>query len=222
MNNANKIIESIPEKFLEQLDDFDKLTWVELEKIIGYKISKREFEQVKTNFREIHFDNEFKKITSLSESARSIMYVKNKPEREDLHLRKIKIAIKKRFYLGLYYQNEDGFEGFRLVEPYVVGKGYMVDGVVSKEHSSDVYLRCFVIRDSVKDKSVRFKRANSESESENLPYWRMMRVDRILNLTTINRKISYWREGYTGGSDKNIRRILEYIPHSAFIKQNPN
>ena len=204
----------------EFFDDIINSSWTEIEKFIGFKLSKREINHIKHHYTTQDLENHWKSLNQLSEAKG---YFKRSQTDGDLNaiIEKISRAIRNRHYCGVFYQHENGERGFRLTEPYLVGQGYVHQGNVSREHENDYYLRCFVIKDSVKDKSVRIKRSKSVSVSNNLPYWRLMRVDRIVSWVTIQRKFSYYREGYTGGTDKNIRSRIEWVPISSFIRQNP-
>jgi hypothetical protein len=69
-------------------------------------------------------------------------------------------------------------------------------------------MRCFVIKDSREDNLIPFVRKKSISVSDRLPYWRLMRVDRVQNIVVIKRKRRHYRKDYTGGTDKNIKNII--------------
>lgn len=135
--------------------------------------------------------------------------------------RKIINAIKNRYYLAIYYVDDDGNKGFRLVEPYVIGKGYKSKGVVSEKSVNNYYMRCYIIRSAKTDKSVRFDRKPSYSFSKDIPYWRLFRVDRIQSIVIIKKKIRWYRELYTGGTDSNIASRIEWSNINDFNGVNP-
>ena len=95
-------------------------------------------------------------------------------------------AIQRRKYVGFYYDEPTDLEGvlvkpgFRLVEPYVFGRGYKhVDGTVT--HEDREYLRGFIIKSSKTDRNDQLKKITRRSVSltQRRPYWRFFRVDRI-------------------------------------------
>lgn len=96
---------------------------------------------------------------------------------------KVKKAIKGRKYVGIYYEEEGNdkvLSGFRLIEPYVFGRGYKsADGVVT--HKNEYYLRAFVIKESKKAENKQLHKINrkSVSKSRRVPYWRLFKFDRI-------------------------------------------
>jgi len=193
------------------------LSWLSLEKILGYKVSRKEYRSIQSLETNMELDKKWNEIISLSENR---LTIKGDAQKLKFNLRAIEKAIKNRYYCAVFYKHSNGDDGFRLIEPYVVGQGYKFRGEISEEHRDDYYLRCFVIKDAKSDGSVNIKRNKSVSVSKDVPYWRMMRVDRIIRFTVIERKFSYYRPLYTGGSDKNMVRVLNYAPISAFIRQN--
>lgn len=183
----------------------------QVEKAIDEGISKRTYDIILDYIEEQLIDDEFVEIMSLYEAGKSFTEV----------LDTIVSAIKNRWYLAVFYEDEDGRHGFRLVEPYVVGKGYRFRGVISKDHKDDYYLRCYIIKDAKKDPSVGFDRKKSYSYSREEPYWRTLRLDRIISIYQIKRKIRWYRKEYTGGTDKNIVERLQWVDKSEFRGVNP-
>ena len=101
-----------------------------------------------------------------------------------------------------------------------MGQGYKKGDKISQEHFKDYYLRSFVIKDTVTDSTVKFNKPKSVSVSENLPYWRLLRVDRILNLVIIRRRFSFYREGFNGYGDSNIVKKLASVEFNEFKGMN--
>lgn len=127
-------------------------------------------------------------------------------------------AINTRQYLGIYYEPEDGDSGFRLIEPYCLGKGYKVGGKIS--NPDKLYLRAFVIRDTAKDDKLsgfKFKdsRKKSKSATKKDPYWRTFLVDKISSVVQTGRTFSYYREGYKP-NDSHFVEILGALEHGDF------
>jgi predicted DNA-binding transcriptional regulator YafY len=191
-------------------DEIIEMSWKQMEEILDQKISKNTYKLIINKSIEEEVDKKFMDLIPLFESTKDISTIKSK----------IISAIKNRWYLAVYYEDDEGNKGFRLIEPYVVGRGYKVSGVVSKEHKDDYYLRCYIIKDAKVDPSVMFNRNKSYSFSEEEPYWRIFRLDRILNLTVIKRKIRYYRREYTGGSDENIVERMEWANINDFAGEN--
>lgn len=133
-------------------------------------------------------------------------------------------AIKSRNYIGVYYEEptdeseEIVKKGFRLIEPYVFGTGYVMNGSIL--YPDRQYMRVFVIRDTEYDPQTKDKFANarrkSVSKTKRVPYWRLMRVDRMGSWTKIPKVFSKYRELYTGGTDKHIANIITSLSHDDF------
>lgn len=205
----NSIYKNLLSNF--SFDDIINMSWKKTEEVIGEKISRNTFRELKNRAIEEEVDNSFMESIPLFESTKDISAIKSK----------IISAVKNRWYLAVYYEDEDGNKGFRLIEPYVVGRGYRVNGVISQDHKDDYYLRCYVIKDAKLDKSVSFNRNKSYSFSREEPYWRVFRLDRILNIIIIKRKIRWYRQEYTGGSDENIVERMEWANINDFAGENP-
>lgn len=194
---------------------FDKvasMSWNDMESFFGHNISKNTYRLIINDVIEKDIDETFLKAIPLMESSKDVSFIKSK----------ISMAIRNRWYLAVYYEDDDGNKGFRLIEPYVVGRGYKVHGVVSESHKNDYYLRCFVVKDAKQDKSVAFSRSKSYSFSREEPYWRVFRLDRIQSITVIKRKIRWYRPQYTGGSDANIVERMEWANIRHFAGENPH
>jgi len=146
--------------------------------------------------------------------------LKTKPTDEQ-----ISKAITDRYYVGIYYKGSDDpsgeevLKGFRLIEPYVLGQGYKMNGRVY--HNNRKYLRAFVIKDTLKDKEIKWtvSRRKSVSKTQKVPYWRMFRVDRIEQFMVFPKKITKFREKYNE-KDKCMGRIITSIPKTAFKGQS--
>lgn len=134
-------------------------------------------------------------------------------------------AITNRYYVGIYYRDpddpngDDVLKGFRLIEPYVLGEGYRMDGKIY--HNNRKYLRAFVIKDTLKDRDIKWtvSRRKSVSKTQKVPYWRMFRVDRIEQFMVFPKKIIKFREKYNE-KDKCMGKIITSIPKSAFRGQS--
>lgn len=207
-NIINKI------KSKNSIDSILNMSWNDVEKILGEKISRNNYKNILGSIEQEDIDDQFLKAIPLMESKQDVSVIRDR----------ISAAIRNRWYLAVYYidDDDDTKVGFRLIEPYVVGRGYRVRGVVSENHKNDYYLRCFVIKDAKEDKSVVFKRNKSYSYSREEPYWRVFRLDRILNLVIIKRKIRWYRPMYTGGSDANIVERMEWANIRDFAGENPH
>jgi len=136
-------------------------------------------------------------------------------------------AINNRFYVGIYYQEEDDEseeivkKGFRLIEPYVYGKGYRTKSNVI--HPDRGYIRAFVIKDTSIDKEIdwTYSRRKSVSKSKRVPYWRLFRVDRMKQFTIFPKKVLAYRNLYNE-KDKQMGKIIAYVPKGEFSKgENP-
>ena len=127
----------------------------------------------------------------------------------------IRKAVRERQYIGVYYSEPGDTNlvksGFRLIEPYVYGRGFKHPKTGNISHYNRQYIRAFVIRDSQRDVGTRdkknFVRRKSVSKTKRVPYWRLMRVDRIQNWEIIGRKFSKFRPLYNP-DDQMIRRII--------------
>lgn len=114
----------------------------------------------------------------LNEARGRIININPRPSHAE-----ISAAIRKRNLIGIYYQDlVDGDEklvesGFRLIEPYCLGYGYMTkDGPKYRDRA---YLRAYVIMDTKKDDREYSIKRKSVSKTKRVPYWRLFRVDRI-------------------------------------------
>jgi len=133
-------------------------------------------------------------------------------------------AIKDRFYIGIYYEDksDEVLTGYRLIEPYVLGKGYRTtDNKIL--YPNRKYLRAFVIRDTLADKDIGWKlsRRKSVSKSKTVPYWRMFRLDRIKQFVVFPKKITKFRKLYNP-DDKQMGTILAAAKKSDFSKGQSN
>ena len=133
-------------------------------------------------------------------------------------------AIESRNYIGIYYEEPSDEDekivkkGFRLCEPYVYGLGYRYKG--KRIHRNRAYLRVFVIRDTEYDPLTepKFKtKRKSASKTKRVPYWRLLRVDRIAELSIIPKKFSTYRELYNP-DDKVIASIITSASKDDFPK----
>lgn len=208
-NNQHNLLNDLKHRFsYASILEMDK---PKMEREVGYPISWYTYDIVQSYSEDLLLEDELNKLIPLFEARVNT----------ESSLELTKRAIKDRHYMAVYYIDADGRTGFRLIEPYVVGKGYKTNGVISEEHKDDYYLRCYVVKDAKKDSSVPFSRNKSYSYSREEPYWRTLRLDRLKNIVIIKRKIKYYRKEYTGGSDKNIVNRLEWINISEFRGVNP-
>lgn len=126
-------------------------------------------------------------------------------------------AIKGRFYVGIYYQETDLSvqskvkSGFRLIEPLVLGQGYM------GQNPNGQYLRAYVIKDSSEDPKMKIKR-KSVSKTERDPYYRVFRIDRIKQWFRFNYKFSNPRDMYNP-DDLCMDKILCTLQLDEFPKR---
>lgn len=129
-------------------------------------------------------------------------------------------AVRNRNYLSIYYEDRFGNKGHRLIEPYVVGIGYVANGQVVNQN---YYLRAFVIMDSSKDKTTkdRFTKRKSVSVSDKENRWRLFRIDRILRATNLKKKFSKYRRQYNP-NDKQLANIIMSLGYNEFPRgENP-
>lgn len=167
---------------------------------------------------EFFLDKYFLECMDVFEARKSVSSFKKIPSAND-----IKKAIKNRNYVGIYYHEptEEGkiLEGFRLVEPYCYGRGYVTPQTGKVSHENRQYLRVFVIRDTKHDPTFKdkkqFTRRKSVSRSRRVPYWRLMRVDRIVDWQTIPRVFSTYRELYNP-DDEMIDRVIASLDITKF------
>lgn len=109
-------------------------------------------------------------------------------------------AIEQKRYVGFYYEEEDEEgvvkPGFRVVEPYVYGKGYVWNGRVI--HPDREYLRGYVVMSTKSDRNDQLKKINrkSVSKSNRRPRWRLFRVDRIQSWQIFRFKVPKARNQY--------------------------
>jgi hypothetical protein len=153
-------------------------------------------------------------VTNISEANGVPSFVDGTPDADA-----IMKAINERYYVGIYYKedNDDVLDGFRLIEPYVYGTGYMYNNKLS--YPNRQYLRAFVVKSSdpaIKNKK-NFQKRTSVSKTKRIPYWRLFRIDRIDSWQLIPRKISQYRELYNP-ADKMIANILLAAPIEAYPK----
>jgi hypothetical protein len=155
---------------------------------------------------------EFSRSTRIPENFVNISEVVMAPPSLD----KIRKAIIERTYVGIYYDAPDALPGFRLLEIYCLGRGYMnADG---PSHKDRHYIRAFVIRDTSKDPELtKITRRRSVSKSKRVPYWRLFRVDGIKSWMPLNKKFSSYREKYNP-DDSKIWEIDTSLDYDQFPK----
>ena len=138
---------------------------------------------------------------------------------------KISIAIEKQRYIGIFYKDDEGkvMEGFRLIEPLVLGRGFKRGDKVSNPDT--VYLRGYVIEDTSKDEFTKkkfkkpkflkkFRKDNSKqsvSKSGRDPFWRLFKLNRITRVQTFNKHFTNKRKDYSP-NDKMMATILKSVP----------
>lgn len=156
----------------------------------------------------------------VNEAKSQFSTAKGKPSAED-----IKRAINERFYVGIYYEEPNDKNlvksGFRLIEPYVYGRGFVAPKIGNISHFQRQYIRAYVIKDTASDAAFidkkKFTRRKSVSKTNRVPYWRLLRVDRISNWMLIPRKFSRYRHLYNP-DDKMINRIICKVEYNQFPK----
>jgi len=122
-------------------------------------------------------------------------------------------AVNDHLYVGFYYEEEEGDEvlpGFRLVEPYVVGKGYVAPGSGQLIHPDRVYLRAFIIKSTQTDRNNRLSSINrkSVSKSNRRPYFRLFRLDRMKSFQVFRKRVPKKPRYRYNPDDKMIHEIL--------------
>lgn len=129
-------------------------------------------------------------------------------------IEEIKRAINNRHYVGFFYNEEEDEDeeivksGFRLVEPYVIGKGYKWRGKVY--HPDRTYLRAWVVKSSKTDRNKKLGKKvkrRSVSKTNRTPYWRLFRIDRVHSWQEIKLKNPKRRNLYNP-DDKMMGEIL--------------
>lgn len=123
----------------------------------------------------------------------------------------IERAIKNRNYVGIYYEEEADSNvksGFRLIEPHVFGTGFVHSLTKEVSHENDDYLRAYVVKNSKKDSRLGKMAGNrkSVSKTNDTPYWRMLKVERIKKWVNLERTFKKGRALYNP-QDKNINNI---------------
>ncbi len=169
---------------------------------------------------ENELDKDFQDFIDVCEARGRIANIESKPRIDE-----IKKAIKERYYVGIYYEEPDPDQderilaGFRLIEPYVYGRGYKYGDKIS--NSNRQYIRGYVIRDTKTESETKnrknFVNRKSVSRSKRKPYWRLFRVDRIQIWQTIPRKVLGFRKGYNP-NDQMIARVIIAVNKSDFSK----
>lgn len=155
----------------------------------------------------------YERIKSLALNLQDTTYLEDLSENENENFQANKNtiikAIRNREILGIYYEDTTNsgkvLAGFRLVEPYAYGRGYLG----SERHKDDEYLRVFVIADTRYYKGGKkfSMRRRSVSKSDRRGGWRLMRADRIRDVYSTKKKFSTKREEYNP-ADKLIVNII--------------
>ncbi len=133
----------------------------------------------------------------------------------------IKKAINNRKYVGIHYVDDgtgEVLDGFRLIEPLVVGDGFVTnEGTVI--HEDRQYLRAFVIKDTSLESQFDNSdiKRKSVSKTKRLPYYRLFRVDRISSWFEFPKVFSNPRELYNP-DDKRIGTIIASVKMEDFTK----
>jgi predicted DNA-binding transcriptional regulator YafY len=147
------------------------------------------------------------------------------------NLEKIKKSINSRKYVALFYtpekDKEESLDGFRLIEPYAVFKGTRSKTTGKLKNQNKIYVRAFVIMDTNKD-SVAKKlfdgkgmRRKSVSYSNNYPYYRLFRFDRIESWRELEKTFSGYRDKYNP-DDSLAGQLIASLDFKKFPKgKNP-
>ena len=169
--------------------------------------------------------------TGLSEYAKFIQnnlgsygIIKEELINEALHENEVFViihkAIRKMQYISMYYNDSDGEEGFRLVEPFVIGKGFRRKGIVSKDLKDVYYLRGYVVRESDKDvfvdqkiKNIGIKSIGSKISSSSSTDWRLFRLDKISKVEILDINFEFERPFYNP-NDKSFVEIINAVSKS--------
>lgn len=163
-------------------------------------------------------ENLFQRYVDISEKKRS--YYDN--NRKTPFVAEIKDAIKNRYYVGIYYEEtkESGVvkSGFRLIEPYAYGLGFVSPQTGEISYPDRKYLRAFVIMDTEKDDLVDKKfpvSRRSVSKTNREPFWRQFRIDRISTWFAFPKRFSRYRNLYNP-NDKMMRRVITSLDYDQF------
>lgn len=138
-------------------------------------------------------------------------------------VKKLTNAIEKQKYVGIYYADGTPEEGFRLIEPHVLGQGFKRGDKISNEDK--YYLRGFTIMDTNEDeyasekfkdfkffgKTIKSGQKISQSVSQTGTGWRLFRVDKITRIKTFSKNFSKLRPDYNP-DDKMMVTILSNVP----------
>lgn len=140
--------------------------------------------------------------------------------RENPYVAEVKHAINERFYVGIYYEEESDevLNGFRLIEPYAYGLGYVHPQTKETLYPNRQYLRAYVIMDTEKDDAAKKKfhtKRTSVSLTDRAPWFRLFRTDRITSWFVFPKRFSRYRDFYNP-DDKMMRRVLASLPYDAF------
>lgn len=128
----------------------------------------------------------------------------------------IKNAITDRKYVGIYYEDESDevLNGFRLIEPYAYGFGFVTNNG-DLINTSTEYLRAYILKDGTGVKFPKNINRRTVSLTNRAPYWRLFRVDRISDWFTFSYKFSRYRELYNP-DDKTIGYVATSLPYTEF------
>jgi hypothetical protein len=130
-------------------------------------------------------------------------------------LNKIKSTIDNNWYAAIYYDGPK--PGFRLIEPHVLGQGYISSKTGELLYANRYYVRAYVILDTQQDLYTKLKfkqdrgmRRKSVSLSGKKLGWRLMRVDRITKWQPI-RKVIKKNRIYYNPKDKMLNKIIANV-----------
>lgn len=162
----------------------------------------------------------YERIKNLALNLQDTTYLEDLSENENENFQTNKNtiikAIRNREILGIYYEDTTNsgkvLAGFRLVEPYAYGRGYLG----SERHKDDEYLRVFVIADTRYYKGGKkfSMRRRSVSKSDKRGGWRLMRVDRIRDVYSTKKKFSTKREEYNPADKLIVNIIISAEPNA--------
>jgi hypothetical protein len=137
-------------------------------------------------------------------------------------IRLITKAISEMKYISLYYDDKDSDEeGFRLVEPFVLGKGFKYKGKPSEGLEDVYYLRAYVVRESDKDvfvdqkiKKIGIKSIGSKISDKGNSDWRLFRIDKIAKIQILDINFEFERPFYNP-NDKSFIEIITSVSKSS-------
>ena len=162
----------------------------------------------------------FQQYVDIDESRMRHSFYNN--ARTNPYIAEVKHAITERFYVGIYYEEENETDivksGFRLIEPFAYGIGYVHQPSGAVANTNRQYLRAYVIMDTEADAKAKMKfhtPRTSVSLTNREPFWRLFRIDRITTWFAFPKRFSRYRPLYNPG-DKTMYKVMTSLDYDKF------